>query len=95
MQQLSVHSDSDSADYGAESGSDLNDGEQRDFDLAGLLASEQAQLPQHVTQICMTPEQLGLKSKSWRTANRKRYSDRKKIGYVDAQKELLPPEVLR
>jgi pre-mRNA-processing factor 8 len=43
----------------------------------------------------MTPEQLGLKSKSWRTTNRKRYADRKKIGYVDAQKELLPPEVLR
>jgi hypothetical protein len=43
----------------------------------------------------MTPEQLGLKSKSWRTANRKRFADRKKIGYVDAQKEMLPPEVLR
>jgi len=43
----------------------------------------------------MPAEQLNLKSKSWRTTNRKRFADRKKIGYVDAQKELLPPEVLR
>lgn len=38
---------------------------------------------------------LAAKSKSWRNTTKKRFSERKKFGYVEAQKELLPPEVLR
>jgi hypothetical protein len=91
MRQLSVSSaDSASEDYGQESETD-----ERDFDLTSVLAAEQTKLPPHLLQLCMPPDQLSLKSKSWRTTNRKRFADRKKIGFVEAQKEQLPPEVLR
>jgi len=35
------------------------------------------------------------KTKKWRQINAKRYSERRKNGYVETQKEMLPPEVLR
>lgn len=35
------------------------------------------------------------KAKKWRQLNQKRYGEKRKFGYVEAQKELLPPEVLR
>jgi pre-mRNA-processing factor 8 len=35
------------------------------------------------------------KTKKWRLVNAKRFSERRKHGYVESQKELLPPEVLR
>jgi pre-mRNA-processing factor 8 len=42
------------------------------------------------------PEEiLKEKTKKWRQINAKRYSDRRKHGYVETQKEMLPPEVLR
>ena len=40
-------------------------------------------------------EILEEKAKKWRQLNQKRYGDKQKFGYVEAQKELLPPEVLR
>jgi pre-mRNA-processing factor 8 len=35
------------------------------------------------------------KTKKWRQINAKRYIERRKNGYVETQKEMLPPEVLR
>lgn len=35
------------------------------------------------------------KSNKWRTTHNKRFSERRKFGYVENQKEILPPEVLR
>ncbi len=40
-------------------------------------------------------EILDEKAKKWRQLNQKRYGEKRKFGYVEAQKELLPPEVLR
>jgi pre-mRNA-processing factor 8 len=40
-------------------------------------------------------EILEEKAKKWRQLNQKRYGEKRKFGYVEAQKELLPPEVLR
>lgn len=96
MRQMSVSHDSgesDSDEYGEQA--DALEFHERDINLTGSLAKEHASLPPHLMQLCMPADQLSLKSKSWRTTNRKRFSDRKKIGYVDAQKEMLPPEVLR
>lgn len=94
MSELNVSRDSDeSSDYGDES--DEPEPDARDFDLTGSLAKEHASLPPHLLQLCMPTDQLGLKSKSWRTTNRKKFAERKKIGFVDAQKEMMPPEVLR
>lgn len=44
----------------------------------------------------MLPEEiLKEKTKKWRQINAKRFTDRRKFGYVEQQKEMLPPEVLR
>ena len=40
-------------------------------------------------------EILEAKAKKWHQLNQKRYGEKRKFGYVEAQKELLPPEVLR
>ena len=40
-------------------------------------------------------EILDEKAKKWRQLNSKRYGEKRKFGYIEAQKELLPPEVLR
>ena len=98
MSNMHVGAQSDESDsdaYGSENQAEASEEEEREFDLMGVLAEENAQLPPHLAQYCMHPEQVGLKSKSWRTTNRKRFANRKKIGYVESQKELLPPEVLR
>ena len=36
-----------------------------------------------------------MKKKSWRSFTKKRYTDKRKFGFVESQKELLPPEILR
>lgn len=42
------------------------------------------------------PEDLLIeKSKKWRQFNSKRFADKRKFGFVEGQKEKLPPEVLR
>jgi pre-mRNA-processing factor 8 len=44
----------------------------------------------------LLPEAVLLeKTKKWRQINAKRFSERRKFGYIENQKELLPPEVLR
>jgi pre-mRNA-processing factor 8 len=43
----------------------------------------------------MPEEILKEKTKKWRQINAKRYSERRKHGYSETQKEMLPPEVLR
>jgi len=35
------------------------------------------------------------KARKWRQFNNKKYSEKKKHGFVEAQKETLPPEILR
>ena len=40
-------------------------------------------------------EILEEKSKKWKQLNNKRYGEKRKFGYVEAQKEKLPPEVIR
>jgi len=40
-------------------------------------------------------EVLEAKVKKWRQLNKKRYGEKRKIGYIETQKELLPPELLR
>ena len=43
----------------------------------------------------MHEEILAEKSQKWAQLNKRRYGEKRKFGYVEAQKELLPPEVLR
>ena len=43
----------------------------------------------------MHEEILAEKSLKWAQLNKRRYGEKRKFGYVEAQKELLPPEVLR
>lgn len=35
------------------------------------------------------------KARKWRLFNNKKYSQKKKMGYVETQKETLPPQILR
>ena len=68
---------------------------QREFDLTGQLGESVSSIPEKLQQLVLTSGQLAAKSKNWRAISRKRFSDRRKHGYVESQKELLPPEVLR
>jgi hypothetical protein len=43
----------------------------------------------------LDPKTLEAKVKNWRNNQKKRFSERKKFGFVEPKKELLPPEVLR
>ena len=43
----------------------------------------------------LTEEELESKVRKWKQLNSKRYGERKKFGYVQAEKEEMPPEVLR
>lgn len=40
-------------------------------------------------------QMLDEKARKWRQFNNKKYSEKKKHGFVEAQKESLPPEILR
>lgn len=48
-----------------------------------------------LSHLVLDENTLKEKVKRWRFTNSKRYRDKKKIGFVESQKELLPPEVLR
>jgi len=48
-----------------------------------------------LSHFTLSEEALKEKVKKWRHVNTKRYNEKKKLGYVDYQKELLPPEVYR
>lgn len=48
------------------------------------------------SQIPLVHEEiLEEKSRKWKLLNQKRYGEKRKFGYVEAQKEMMPPEVLR
>jgi pre-mRNA-processing factor 8 len=64
-----------------------------DIDLRPQIAMQQ--VPPNCSGLLLDQNTLAAKSKSWRNTTKKRFSERKKFGYVEAQKELLPPEVLR
>ena len=50
----------------------------------------------HQTVGNILPEEVLIdKAKKWRQFNTKRYSDKRKYGFVEGQKEKLPCEVLR
>lgn len=48
-----------------------------------------------LSHFVLPDEVLRDKVKKWRHVNTKRYNEKRKLGYVDHQKELLPPEVYR
>ena len=48
-----------------------------------------------LSHLILPEEVLEEKVKKWRHVNAKRYSDKRKLGYSDTQKNLLPPEVYR
>lgn len=52
-------------------------------------------IPADLAQRVLSEEALQNKVKKWRQLNAKRYNAKRKFGHVEAQKELLPPEVLR
>lgn len=64
-----------------------------EVDLRPQIAMQQV-APQ-CSGLLLDQNTLAAKSKSWRNTTKKRFSERKKFGYVEAQKEQLPPEVLR
>ena len=68
---------------------------QREFDLADQLTSGLASVPEQLQPLVLAPAQLAVKAKNWRVMTRKRFNERRKHGYVESQKEMLPPEVLR
>ncbi|EGR30484.1 pre-mRNA processing factor 8, putative [Ichthyophthirius multifiliis] len=52
-------------------------------------------MAQHPQRPVMQEEILDDKIKKWRQMNQKRYEQKRKFGYVDIQKEKMPPEILR
>lgn len=76
-----------------ESSSDDNQISTNDFDLSKRIVAQTA--TSNFSNLLLDPSTLDTKIKNWRNTQKKRFSERKKFGYVDAQKEILPPEVLR
>jgi hypothetical protein len=52
-------------------------------------------IPIDLSQVILSEEALENKVKKWRQLNNKRYSEKRKFGYSEAQKDALPPEILR
>ena len=57
---------------------------QREFDLTGQLGESLNKIPEKLQQLVLTSGQLAAKSKNWRAISRKRYSERRKHGYVES-----------
>lgn len=53
------------------------------------------QVPQPPKPGPITEEQLQEKSQKWTQLQSKRFSEKRKLGFIDAQKEDMPPEHLR
>ena len=49
----------------------------------------------NLNHFILSEKDLKEKVKKWRHVNTKRYNEKRKLGYVDNQKEILPPEVYR
>jgi pre-mRNA-processing factor 8 len=43
----------------------------------------------------LSEEQLQAKSRKWAQMNAKRYGEKRKFGFVETQKEAMPPEHIR
>jgi len=80
-------------DWGGESENELNQQSTNDFDFTGQAIMQAAQ--SKFSNLLLDPKTLDAKVKNWRNNQKKRFSERKKFGFVEPQKELLPPEVLR
>lgn len=82
-------------EWNAHARSDDDDNQQstNDFDLTGQAAIQAAQ--SKLSNMLLDPKTLEAKVKNWRNNQKKRFSERKKFGFVEPKKELLPPEVLR
>jgi pre-mRNA-processing factor 8 len=52
-------------------------------------------VPEILRGLLLDPATLLIKTKNWRNITKKRFSQQKKFGKADQQKEILPPEVLR
>ena len=83
------------AKTGAEGDSAEESVAKREFDLTTQIGESLATVPENLQPLLLSDGQLAAKSKNWRAMSRKRYNERRKHGYVESQKEMLPPEVLR
>lgn len=61
--------------------------------MSQFISTQQMHKPSQVPLV--HEEILEEKSRKWRLLNQKRYGEKRKFGYVEAQKETMPPEVLR
>lgn len=61
--------------------------------MSHFIQNQQMHKPNQVPLV--HEEILEEKSRKWRLLNQKRYGEKRKFGYVEAQKEMMPPEVLR
>jgi len=71
---------------------EMHDGEKK---YKGLAEKILQNIPSDLAQTMLSEDALQSKVKKWRQLNTKRYNEKRKFGYVEAQKELLPPEILR
>lgn len=60
-----------------------------------MMDHENIPLPEFNKNGFLTEDELKEKSKKWQQLQSKRYSEKKKFGFVDTQKEDMPPEHLR
>lgn len=58
-------------------------------------AMQQQMPPPHPKPDVMTEDKLQEKSQKWQQLQSKRYADKRKLGFVEAQKEDMPPEHIR
>ncbi|KAL3228098.1 hypothetical protein MRX96_004018 [Rhipicephalus microplus] len=56
---------------------------------------QQQQLQQQRQQEAISEEKLQEKARKWQQLQSKRYAEKRKFGFVDAQKEDMPPEHIR
>ena len=52
-------------------------------------------VPAQCTAFVLSDKDLNEKARKWKQQNSKKFAEKKKFGYSDSQKEMLPPEVLR
>ena len=66
-----------------------------EVDLRNQIAAQAGQVPQTLRGLLLDPATLLAKTRNWQNITKKRFSQQKKFGKADQQKEILPPEVLR
>lgn len=89
-------SSSDEPNYGVEySESDTEINKPVEVDLRNQIAAQVGQVPKALRGLLLDPATLLAKTRNWQNMTKKRFSQQKKFGKADQQKEILPPEVLR